>query len=94
VILTYWSTTKKKLSGELDMKLNALERSFIVSPVRALLQNFEAKVLLKFRATVIKATVLDIGCGPGFAVDLLYRSFDVSHVDAFDLDENMATPIP
>ena len=35
------------------------------------------------------ARVLEVGCGPGFGIDLLYSRFKVSSVDAFDLDPKM-----
>lgn len=72
------------------MQLNFLERSFILSPVRAFLQNhFETRQLIKMGGSMPGAKALEVGCGPGFGIDLLYNKFNVSSVDAFDIDPKM-----
>ena len=72
------------------MQLNRLERLFILSPVRALLQrHWEARQLLAMGGPLTGAHVLETGCGPGFGIDLLYRRFKADRVDAFDLDPKM-----
>ena len=72
------------------MRLNWSERLFILSPLRALLQErLEARRLFELGGALPGTRVLEIGCGPGFALDLLYRRFRVSRVDAFDLDSRM-----
>ena len=75
------------------MQLNSLDRSFILSPVRAFLRflqdHFETRRLLEMGGPTREARALEVGCGPGFAIDLLYSRFKVSSVDAFDLDPKM-----
>ncbi len=72
------------------MQLNWIERLFILSPVRALLQrHWEARQLLTMGGPLTGACVLETGCGPGFGIDLLYRMFEADRVDAFDIDPQM-----
>lgn len=72
------------------MKLNQLERLFILSPLRNYLQkHVESKKLFELGGAAKNATVLEVGCGAGYAVDLIYRRFGVRHVDAFDVDLRM-----
>ncbi len=73
-----------------SVKLNWIERLFIISPIRALLQRYwEARQLLAMGGPLTGALVLETGCGPGFGIDLLYRRFKAARVDAFDLDPKM-----
>jgi len=72
------------------MQLNWIERLFILSPIRALLQcHWEARQLLAMGGPLTGAYVLETGCGPGFGINLLYRRFKAARVDAFDLDPKM-----
>jgi ubiquinone/menaquinone biosynthesis C-methylase UbiE len=72
------------------MQLNWIERLFILSPLRALLQrHLEARQLLTMGGPLPGAHVLETGCGPGFGIDLLYSQFKVARVDAFDVDPKM-----
>ena len=72
------------------MILNSLERLFITSPIRPLIQRyFEARQLLKMGGRISGATALEVGCGPGSGIDLIYQLFDASDVDAFDMDHKM-----
>jgi len=74
------------------MKLNFLERLFIISPIRPLLQkHLEARQLLKLGGPVPGAKALEVGCGPGGGIDLIYHLFGASSVDAFDVDPKMAS---
>lgn len=76
------------------MKLNLIERLFILSPVRAFLQNhLETRQLLKMGGPMPGAKVLEVGCGPGFGIDLLYSRFKASSVDAFDVDSKMISHV-
>lgn len=69
------------------MQLNFLERLFILSPFRAFLQNhLETRQLLEKGGPTKRAQALEVGCGPGFAIDLFYNRFNVSNVDAFKQD--------
>jgi ubiquinone/menaquinone biosynthesis C-methylase UbiE len=72
------------------MKLNINERLFIISPLRRFLQDhLETRQLIELGGTVEGAKVLEVGCGPGYAIDLIYRKFGAASVDAFDLDPRM-----
>lgn len=72
------------------MQLNIFERLFILSPIRAFLQDqLEARQLIELGGPLPGAKVLEVGCGPGFGIDLFYRRFKVYSVDAFDLDKRM-----
>lgn len=74
------------------MKLNFLERLFITSPVRPLIQrHLEARQLLKMGGTISGKRALEIGCGPGSGIDLIYNRFGASTVDAFDMDPQMVS---
>jgi len=74
------------------MQLNFLERLFILSPLRRFLQDhFEMRRLLEMGGPTRRARALEVGCGPGFAIDLLYNRFNVSSVDAFDVDPKMVS---
>ena len=72
------------LGPEMIMQLNFFERLFILSPFRAFLQNhLETRQLLKMGGPIRRARVLEVGCGPGFGIDLLFNRFKISSVDAF-----------
>jgi ubiquinone/menaquinone biosynthesis C-methylase UbiE len=74
------------------MKLNLLERIFITSPVRPFLQkHLEAKQLLKMGGPNPGAVALEIGCGAGSGIGLIYTIFGAARVDAFDLDAKMVS---
>ena len=74
------------------MQLNFIERLFILSPFRAFLQNLlETRQLLEMGGPTRRAQALEVGCGPGFGIDLLYNRFKVSSLDAFDVDPNMVS---
>ncbi len=74
------------------MHLNFLERLFILSPLRRFLQDhFETRRLLEMGGPARGARALEVGCGPGFGIDLLYNRFKVSSVDAFDVDPKMVS---
>ena len=72
------------------MILNFFERLFILSPVRPFLQrHLEAKQLLEMGGVMNGGQALEIGCGPGGGINLIYDVFGASTVDAFDLDPRM-----
>jgi ubiquinone/menaquinone biosynthesis C-methylase UbiE len=72
------------------MQLNFLERLFILSPIRAFLQkHLETRRLLEMGGSIKMARVLEVGCGPGFGFDPLYSRFNVSSIEAFDVDPKM-----
>lgn len=72
------------------MKLNPLERLFILNPLRPLLQrHLEARQLYRLGGAVRSGRALEIGCGPGGGVALIYEIFGAGAVHAFDLDKAM-----
>lgn len=72
------------------MKLNFIERLFIISPIRPLLQkHLEARQLLEMGGSMPDGRVLEIGCGPGSGIDLIFDHFMASSIDAFDVDPEM-----
>jgi len=74
------------------MLLNRIEYAMMNNPVRACLQRtFEARRLLRLGGTMKGGTALEIGCGPGVGVELIFDRFRASSVDAFDLDPRMVT---
>ena len=72
------------------MRLGFIERLFITHPFRPLLQeHFEARQLLRLGGTSPGARALEVGCGTGVGIELIYRRFKAVGVDAFDLDPRM-----
>lgn len=69
------------------MKLNLLERLFIVNPVRPLVQrHLEARQLFRMGGPMTGGRALEIGCGAGAGIELIYGLFGAADVDAFDMD--------
>lgn len=69
------------------MRLNPVEFVLINNPIRPLLlQQLEARKLLRIGGKLPGARALEIGCGMGSGVELIYDRFGAAHVDAFDLD--------
>jgi ubiquinone/menaquinone biosynthesis C-methylase UbiE len=69
------------------MKLNFAEQLLVNNPFRAAIQMFyEGPLLRKLGGSVGGGTVLEIGCGQGAGVEVIFRLFDVSHVYGIDLD--------
>lgn len=72
------------------MRINAVERALVNNPVRLALQkHFEAERLLAMGGPMRGGHALEIGCGRGAGVDLIFDVFGADRVDAFDLDEAM-----
>jgi ubiquinone/menaquinone biosynthesis C-methylase UbiE len=60
------------------------------NPVRALIQRrFEARRLLEMGGPVPGGRALEIGCGVGNGVQVIFDLFGAASVDAFDLDPRM-----
>ncbi len=74
------------------MRLNWLERLFILSPIRSILQDrLEARQLFQLGGPLPRSRVLEVGCGAGHGIDILFSRFAVSQVEAFDLDPLMVS---
>jgi ubiquinone/menaquinone biosynthesis C-methylase UbiE len=72
--------------------LNSLERITINNPLRALVQRrVETQWFIEQGGVLPGATVLELGCGRGVGVQILFDTFGVRRVDAFDLDPKMIT---
>jgi ubiquinone/menaquinone biosynthesis C-methylase UbiE len=72
------------------MKLNFWEWLLINNPIRAAIQrNFEARLLLKKAGRLEAQHVLEIGCGRGIGVEILFERFLAAHVTAIDVDPRM-----
>ncbi len=72
------------------MKLNFWERLLVNNPVRSLVQHhFEAPMLLRMGGRLDGKKVLEIGCGHGAGIEVIFQRFGASHVTAIDLDPRM-----
>lgn len=72
------------------MLLNGFERRLVTGPWRRWAQrHIDAKRLLKLGGAVEGGTVLEVGCGSGFGVELLHDLFGAQQVHAFDADPAM-----
>ncbi len=72
------------------MLLNDFERKLTNSPVRRLLQRqLEVPWFLRNGSDVRGGYALELGCGQGIGIDLIFKHFGVKQLDAFDLDPRM-----
>lgn len=72
------------------MKLNAAEKLLMNNPVRAGIQrHYEARLLARLGGRCDGLHVLEIGCGRGVGIEILFARFGAAVVDAFDLDPDM-----
>ncbi|MBT8369966.1 MAG: class I SAM-dependent methyltransferase, partial [Deltaproteobacteria bacterium] len=78
------------LTKESKVRLGWTEKLAIANPLRPLVQKyFESRQLLRMGGTAKRAKALEIGCGSGSGIDILFDIFKVSEVDAFDIDFDM-----
>jgi len=69
------------------LRLNLIEHLLINNPIRPVVQQWlEAPQLLRMGGQVNNARVLEIGCGTGAGIDLIFSLFGAGEVDAFDLN--------
>jgi len=68
------------------MKLNWFEKMVMNSPVRPIMQRKEARLLLGMGGALEGKSVLEMGCGRGAGVDIIFNLFHPSYVEAFDFD--------
>ena len=72
------------------MKLNAIEKTLMNNPVRALLQRrYEAPLLTRLGGRTEGLRVLEIGCGRGVGTEIIFKHFGAREVHAFDIDPDM-----
>jgi ubiquinone/menaquinone biosynthesis C-methylase UbiE len=71
------------------VKLNVVERALMNSPLRVGIQRYEARVLERFGGRIDGGRALEIGCGRGVGVELIFERFGASTVAAFDIDPYM-----
>jgi ubiquinone/menaquinone biosynthesis C-methylase UbiE len=72
------------------MILNKVEFAAMNNPLRALIQRrFEAQRLSRMTSSRPAGRALEIGCGRGVGVDIIFDVFSAWTVDAFDLDPKM-----
>jgi ubiquinone/menaquinone biosynthesis C-methylase UbiE len=72
------------------MLLNRAEYRLMNNPLRAAIQrHFEARRLLRMGGPMGGGAALEIGCGRGVGIELIYEVFGADSVDAFDLDPRM-----
>ncbi len=72
------------------MKLNFWEKLLVNNPIRSFVQHhFEAPLLLRMGGRLDGKKVLEIGCGRGVGIEVLFQRFGADHVTAIDLDPKM-----
>src|SRR5580658_6380468 len=72
------------------MLLNTVEKTLTNNPIREAIQRrFEAGRLLSMGGGMRGGRALEIGCGRGVGVDIVFDRFGADRVDAFDLDPDM-----
>jgi ubiquinone/menaquinone biosynthesis C-methylase UbiE len=72
------------------MILNRAEKMLMNNPIRRAIQRYyEIPLLLSMAHRLDESTVLEIGCGQGFGVELILTEFGASKVRGIDLDRDM-----
>ena len=75
-----------------NVKLNAFGRLQMNNPARAAAQRrFTAKQMLRLGGDVSGGTALEIGCGRGVGIEIIFDTFRANRVVAFDLDPKLVT---
>ena len=74
------------------MLLNRAEFALMNNPIRAWIQRrMEAARLLRLGGRMEGGKALEVGCGRGVGVGIIFDQFGATDVDAFDLDSKMVT---
>jgi ubiquinone/menaquinone biosynthesis C-methylase UbiE len=68
------------------MKLNWVEKLLMNNPVRAASQRRELDLLLQLGGDLHGGRVLEIGCGRGVGVEIIFNLFRPSYIEALDYD--------
>ena len=71
------------------MKVNWIERWFVNSPMRALMQSFEVHWLRRAHTLNRGARALEVGCGRGVGAKRILSEFQPASLHALDLDIRM-----
>jgi SAM-dependent methyltransferase len=73
------------------MLMNRIEKLMMMNPVRVALQRYIATPRLKALGGPLRpeARILEIGCGHGAGVPILFDAFSPAALDAFDLDPEL-----
>ena len=72
------------------MRLNAAERLLINNPVRRWVQrHYEIPKLRRMAHRLDGMRALEIGCGPGFGMELILEHFGAATVSGIDIDPGM-----
>ncbi len=72
------------------MILNRFEKALMNNAVRAAIQrHLEARQLLALGGRLQGGVALEVGCGRGVGVGVIFERFGAERVDAFDLDPDM-----
>jgi ubiquinone/menaquinone biosynthesis C-methylase UbiE len=71
------------------MKVNWIERWFVNSPVRALMQSLEVHWLRRAQILTRGGTALEVGCGRGAGARRILNEFQPAFLHALDLDIRM-----
>lgn len=68
------------------MKMTRFEKLFVNSPFHRRGLRKRARALLQLGGDVRGGRVLEVGCGAGFGVEILFDLFGPAYVEAFDVD--------
>lgn len=72
------------------MKLNFWEKLLVNNPARSWIHHhYEAPLLLKMGGRLDGKDILEIGCGRGVGVEVIFQRFGAGRVTAIDLDPRM-----
>lgn len=72
------------------MRLNFWERLLLNNPIQSVVQHhIEAPMLLRMGGRLDSKDVLEIGCGRGVGVEVIFKCFGARHVTAIDVDAAM-----
>lgn len=84
------SRAQDPLGRRVALRLGRLEYLLMNSRVRAAIQRrHEAPHLLELGGRPDAGRFLEVGCGRGVGVEILFERFGATRVDAFDLDPSM-----